>query len=67
MSEDKNWQVRVMIISSVIGALLGLLAGFLYVRVAQESDGPREISTGQALKLAVASIGVVRQVAQLSG
>jgi NhaP-type Na+/H+ or K+/H+ antiporter len=65
MSGDQNWKVRVLIAGSVIGALLGLAAGFLYVRVAEEAGGPKKVSTGNAIKLAVATLGVVRQASQL--
>jgi hypothetical protein len=65
MSQDQSWKVRVLIAGGIIGALLGLGAGFLYVRVAEEGGGPQEVSTGEAVKLAIAALGVVRQVSQL--
>jgi hypothetical protein len=65
MSQDQSWKVRVLIAGGIIGALLGLGAGFLYVRVAEESGGPNRVSTGEAVKLAIAALGVVRQVSQL--
>jgi hypothetical protein len=65
MSQDQSWKVRVLIAGGIIGALLGLGAGFLYVRVAEESGGPKNVSTGEAVKLAIAALGVVRQVSQL--
>jgi hypothetical protein len=65
MSQDQSWKVRVLIAGGIIGALLGLGAGFLYVRVAEEGGGPKKVSTGEAVKLAIAALGVVRQVSQL--
>lgn len=65
MSQDQSWKVRVLIAGGIIGALLGLGAGFLYVRVAEESGGPKNVSTGEVVKLAIAALGVVRQVSQL--
>ena len=67
MSEKQSGKPQVLIVSVVIGALLGLLAGFLYLRIAEESGGPGKISTGKALKLAVSAIGVVRQASLLGG
>jgi hypothetical protein len=65
MSQDQSWKTRVLIAGGIVGALLGLGAGFLYVRVAEESGGPKKVSTGEAVKLAIAALGVVRQVSQL--
>jgi hypothetical protein len=65
MSRDPNWKVKVLLTGGIIGALLGFGASFLYVRVAEESGGPQKISTGNAVKLAIAALGVVRQASQL--
>ena len=67
MSENQNWKIKVLIVGGVIGALLGVAAGLLYVRVADESGGPQKVSTGNAVKLALAALGVVRQASQLGG
>ena len=64
---DNSWKSRVLIAAGLIGALLGLGAGFLYVRVTEETGGPKKISTGNAVKLAIAALGVVRQASQLGG
>jgi hypothetical protein len=50
----------------MIGLCLGLLAGYLYAQLAQESGGPKKVPTGNLVKLAVATIGLVRQAAQLA-
>ncbi len=65
MSENPNWKARAVILGGIVGAALGVVAGFLYVRMAEESGGPRKLSTGKAVKLAMAALGVVRQTAQL--
>jgi hypothetical protein len=67
MSENNNWKVRTLIASGIIGAVMGILAGVLYVRMAEESGGPKKVSTGNVLKLALSAAGVVRQAAQLGG
>jgi hypothetical protein len=66
MSENESWKNKVLIVGTLVGALLGLGAGFLYIRTAEEVGGRREISAGQVLKLAVAALGVVRQASQLA-
>ncbi len=65
MSKDQTWKGRILIAGAIIGALLGVGAGFLYVRVAEEGGGPKKVSTGDAVKLALAALGVVRQASQL--
>jgi len=67
MSENASWKPKIMIIGGLLGALLGLLASYLLVRMAEESGKPPKISTGNAVKLAVAAIGLVRQATQLGG
>ena len=64
---SNSWKTRVLIAGGLIGALLGLGAGFLYVRVTEETGDPKKISTGNAVKLAIAALGVVRQASQLGG
>jgi hypothetical protein len=66
MSQNESWKNKVLIVGGLVGALLGVGAAFLYIRTAEEAGGPREVSTGQVLKLAVAALGVVRQVSQLA-
>lgn len=67
MSENANWKPKIILFGGIIGALLGVLASFLLVRVAEESGRPPKITTGSAVKLAVAAIGLVRQASQLGG
>ncbi len=59
---------RIFLICATAGAALGLVSSYLYTRAAQErgeGDEAASISTGQALALMVAVIGLVRQIAEL--
>ena len=66
MSENSSWKIKTLILGGLVGALLGLAAGFLYIRMAEEAGGPREVSTGQVVKLSIAALGLVRQASQLA-
>ena len=63
---ENNWKTKTYIIGAVAGALIGLGAAFLLARSSDERDGgPPHVSTGDALKVGVAVIGLVRGIASL--
>lgn len=64
-SED-SWKVKVVVGSTIVGALSGLAAGFLLSRTSEEKgSGPPKIRTSDALRLTVGVIGLVRGIAAL--
>ena len=66
LENDNNWKTKLLVGSTVIGAVTGLAAGFLLSRSAEERGGkPPNIGTADALKLVVAVIGLVRGIAAL--
>ncbi|UCG24951.1 MAG: hypothetical protein JSW55_02860 [Chloroflexota bacterium] len=66
LESDNNWKTKILIGSTVIGALSGLAAGFLLSRTSDEQGGgPPKIKTSDALRLAVGVIGLVRGIAAL--
>jgi hypothetical protein len=62
-----DWRARVIIASTIVGALTGLAAGMLLKRTAEESGEAPKITTGDGIKVVLAIIGVVRGVAALGG
>lgn len=66
MLEDNKWKTNTLILSAVVGALIGLGTGYLLTRTAEESGGqPPKISTADAIKASLGIIGVVRGIAAL--
>ena len=66
MESREDWQRRVLLTGSVIGAAVGLLTSWLLVRTSRETrGGPPAISTGDAIKVGVTTIGLVRAIASL--
>ena len=66
MDKQENWQAKVLITGSIIGAGIGLLTSWLLIRTSRETrGGPPAITTGDAIKVGVTTIGLVRAIAAL--
>jgi hypothetical protein len=66
MEREENWQRRVLLMGGIFGAAVGLLTSWLLVRTSRETrGGPPAISTGDAIKVGVTTIGLVRAIASL--
>lgn len=66
--QDRNRQIIVG--GAALGALIGMIASYLYTRTAEENGnanaGARgSVSTGQALAVLLAILSLVRQIAEL--
>lgn len=63
-----GWRTRALMVGGLVGAVLGLLSAYLYLRAADEAHGPGETpsgpKTGDAAKLGVALLAIVRTVAE---
>ncbi len=63
-------KARIIVAGAALGAMLGLLSSYLYTRAAEENGNPEagapgSVSTGQALTVLLAILGLVRQIAEL--
>ena len=66
MEDKENWQMKVLLTGSVIGAVIGLMTSWLLVRTSRETrGGPPAITTGDAIKVGITTIGLVRAIAAL--
>lgn len=64
--ESNNWKTKTLIIGTVLGALSGLAAAYLLARSAEQTKGgPPKVKTGDAFKILLGVIGVVRGIASL--
>ncbi|MCL4871276.1 MAG: hypothetical protein KJ063_20130 [Anaerolineae bacterium] len=65
-SANENWQTRVLLVGTVLGAAVGAATAYLLIRTTSEKQsGPPKISTGDAVKTAVGVIGLMRGIASL--
>ncbi len=69
-SPAPDWKPRVYVIGLVAGALFGLITSYLYARAAEEDSRagggrPRPMSTGDIVALALAGLGIVRQISEM--
>ena len=68
-AEVQSWRTKVFAFSAGIGAIFGLLAGYMYSRAAEEDVSnvghAERISTGEILGLGLALLAVIRQVTEL--
>jgi hypothetical protein len=63
---NENWRATFFIGGTVIGALIGLATAYLMIRSAEERDGrPPKITTADAIRVGVSTIGLVRGIALL--
>jgi len=61
---DGQRNARLLMASAGLGALLGLLSGYLYTRGSPNDDGVK-ISTRQMLSLLLKVVGLLREIAEL--
>ena len=63
-----TWKNKALLLGSIIGALAGLGSALLYIRSVQDSgvEEPNRVSTGDALKMGLAVVGLVKQVSSLA-
>ena len=64
---DESWQPRVYALGGLVGAVLGLLSAYLFVRAAEEQhqgDAPTIPGTGDAVKLGISLLGIIRTITE---
>lgn len=63
-----NWRSRVLAVGGLVGAILGVLSAYLYLRSVQETHGdeppPDPPKTGDAVKLGMALMAIIRTIAE---
>jgi hypothetical protein len=63
--EMKKWQMKILLVGAVVGALVGAGAGYLYSQRAPDPYHKPEFTTGDGVRLGLLLLGLVRSVAEL--
>jgi hypothetical protein len=61
----KQSRSSLLLISAIVGAAVGLAAGVLLLRRAEERGSQVAISGGEGLSIGLLALGLLRQIAQL--
>ena len=68
VSVGEGWRSRTMLMGGLIGAGLGLLSAYLYLRAAEEAheegEAPVAPETRDAVKLGVALLAILRTITE---
>ncbi len=66
MDRREGWEARVLVAGGALGAIIGLLTSWLLIRTSRETrSGSPAITTGDAFKVGITAIGLVRSIAAL--
>jgi hypothetical protein len=60
-----DWRTKVLVSGGAIGALLGLVAAYLYMNATDEDEEPAGLSPTEMVAIGLAVLGVLRQIAAL--
>ena len=66
MNDTSDWETRVIVVGGILGAVVGVLTSYLLIRTSREANaGPPAITTGDAFKVGITAVGLVRSIAAL--
>jgi hypothetical protein len=60
-----NWKPKVLLLGGIIGAVVGIIAAYLYVQNNAVGEELPDISPGEGVKLGVLVFGLLRSIATL--
>lgn len=60
-----NWRTRAMLAGGAVGALLGVVAAYVYVNSVDKNDEVPDLNPAEAVAIGLAVLGVLRQIAAL--
>ncbi len=64
---DPDWRTRIYAVGGAMGAALGLLSAYLYVRAAEEQHtdlAPEPPTTGDTVRLGISLLAIIRTITE---
>jgi hypothetical protein len=62
---DNSWKIQALVISGVVGALVGVGAAYLLAKRADQKGTPLAITPGKGVQLGVLLAGLMRSILSL--
>ncbi len=60
-----NWKTRTIVIGAVLGAAAGLIAAYILVQRAAESQQAPKLNAGDGVKVGLGVLGVLRLISDI--
>ncbi len=65
ITQMQNWRRKVFVIGAIAGVLVGLGGAYLFIQKADDPDHLPAISTGDAVRLGLVVLGLLRSIVEL--
>jgi len=66
MENSENWKTKTLAIGAIIGLAAGLLAAYLMVKKAEQSETRPQLNAGDGIKIGLGVLGVLRLISDSS-
>lgn len=69
-NDNINWKRKIYMLGATAGTVFGLVASYLFARAAEEEAErtgklPDKVATGQLIGIMLASLALIRQIAEM--
>jgi hypothetical protein len=63
---NMDWRMKTFVVGGLVGALLGLVGAYIYVRSYEKRGEAPELAPSEAVGLGLTALGLLRQIASLN-
>ncbi len=65
MNKSNQWKKQTILISTLLGTLIGFLASYVWIQQAEENNATPSISAGEGVKVGMGVLNVLRTIADI--
>ncbi|NPV55506.1 MAG: hypothetical protein HPY76_02375 [Anaerolineae bacterium] len=65
MEQSDNWKTKTLIIGAIVGALGGLLAGYILIQRSEATASKPALSAGDGVKVGLGVLDVLRVISDI--